>query len=53
MPLDYLSCFAMVLREIHGNVDKCQDDYSIDSKLDFSTYFEVINGSTTFKLTKG
>ena len=26
MPLDYLSCFAVVLREMHGNVDICQTD---------------------------
>ena len=52
MPLDYLSCFAVVLREIHGNVDICQNDYSIHSKLEFSPYSEVIHGSTTFKVNE-
>ena len=52
MHLDYLSCFAMVLTEIHGNTDICQTDYSIHSKLEFPFYSEVIHGSTTFKLTK-
>ena len=53
MPLDYLSCFAIVPREIHRNVDICQTDYSIHSKLEFFLYSEVINGSTTFTLMKG
>ena len=52
MHLDYLSCFAMVLTEIHENTDICQTDYSIHSKLEFPFYSEVIHGSTTFKLTK-
>ena len=38
MPLDYLSCFAVVPRKIHGNVDICQTDYSIHSKLEFPPY---------------
>ena len=33
MPLDYLGCFAAVLRGIHGKVDICQTDYNIHSKL--------------------
>ena len=33
MPLDYLSCFAVVLRGILGNFDICETDYSIHSKL--------------------
>ena len=33
IPLDYLSCFAVVLRGIHGNVEMCQTEYSIPSKL--------------------
>ena len=41
MPLDHLNCFAVVLRGIHGKVDICQTDYSINSK------------QRTFKLTKG
>ena len=49
MPLDYLSCFAVVLREIHGNIDICQIDYSIHSKLEFSLiltlYMEVQHSS--------
>ena len=52
MPLDYLSCFAVVLRGIHGEVDICQIDYSVHSKLRTFPYSEVIHGSTTFKLTK-
>ena len=53
MPLDYLSYFAVVLRGIHKKVDICQNDYSIRSKLRIFLHFEVIHGSTTFKLTKG
>ena len=45
MPLDYLSCFAVVLRRLQGNVDIWQIDYSIQSKLEFSPYSEVIHGS--------
>ena len=41
MPLDYLSCFAVVL--IY------QTDYSILSKLRIFPYSEFIHGSTTFK----
>ena len=32
MPLDYLSCLAVVLRGIHRKVDICQTDYSIQTK---------------------
>ena len=32
MSLDYLSCFAVVLRGIDGKVDICQADYSTHSK---------------------
>ena len=53
MPLDYLSCFAVVLRGIHGKFETCQTDYSIHSKLIIFPYSEVIHGSTTFKPTKG
>ena len=53
MPLDYLSCFAMILRGIHRKVDICQTDYSIVSKLRIFPYSKVIHGSATFKLTKG
>ena len=52
MLVDYLSCFAVVLRNIHGNVDICQTDYSIHSKLEFSPYSEVIHESKSFNLTK-
>ena len=45
IPLDYLSCFAVVLRGIHGNVDTCQNDYNIPFKLEFSPYLQVIHGS--------
>ena len=41
--LDYLSCFAVVLREIHGNADICQTDYKIHLKLEFFRYSEIIN----------
>ena len=53
MPLDYLNCFAVVLRGIHRMVDVCQTDYGIHSKLKISPYSRAIHGSTTFKLTKG
>ena len=53
MPLDYLSCFTVVLRKIDRNVNIYQTDYSIPSKLEFSPYSEVIHKSTTFKLMKG
>ena len=33
MPLHYLCCFVLVLREIHGKVHICETDYSINSKL--------------------
>ena len=52
MPLDYLSCFTMVLREIHEKVDICQTDYSIYSKLRIFLYSEVIHGSITFRLNQ-
>ena len=48
----YLSCFVMVLRGMHGNIDICQTDYSIHSKLRIFPYSEVIHGSITFRLTK-
>ena len=32
---------------IHRNVDICQTDYSIPSKLELSPYSEVIHGNTT------
>ena len=44
MYLDYLSWLAVVLRWIHRNVDICQTDYSIPSKLGSSSYLEVIKG---------
>ena len=52
MPLDYLSCFAVVLTGIHREVDICQTDYSIHSKLRIFSNSEVMHRSTTFKLTK-
>ena len=52
MPLHYLSCFAEVLRGVHGKVDISQTDYSIHSKLKFFPYSGVIHGNTRFKLTK-
>ena len=53
MPQDYLSCLAVALREIHGSANICQTDCGIPSKLEFPPYSEVMNGSATFKLTKG
>ena len=53
MPLNYLSCLDIILKEIHRNIDICQTDCSIHSKLEFSPYTEVIHVSATFKLTKG
>ena len=53
MPVDYLSCFAVILRGMHKKVDIWQIDYSIHSKLRIFSYSEVIHGNTTFKLTKG
>ena len=52
MPLDYLSCFNMVLRGIDEKVDICATDHSIHFKLRNFPYSEVIHASTTFKLTK-
>ena len=43
---------ALVVRGIHRNVDICQTDYDIPSKLEFSPYFEMIHGCATFKLMK-
>ena len=53
MLLDYLNCFAVVLRGIQRMVDVCQTDYGIHSKLRIFPCSNVIHGSTTFKLTKG
>ena len=50
MPLIYLNCFAMVLGEIHGNIDICYTDYSIHSKLKFSHYSKVIHDSRLAKV---
>ena len=52
MPLDYISCFAMVLRMIHEKVEISKTDHSIHSELRIFWYSEVIHGSTTIKLTK-
>ena len=53
MPLDYLSCFVVVLRKIHRKVDIYQTDHSIHSKLRIFPCSDVMHGSTAFKLTKG
>ena len=42
----------MALKGIHGKVDKCQIDYSIQAKLRIFRYSKFIHGSTTFTLTK-
>ena len=54
--LDYLSCFAVVIRVIHRKVDICQTYYSNHSKLRIFPYSEVIHEitvGTTFKLAEG
>ena len=53
MPLDYLSCSAVVLKGIHGEVDICQTDYSIHSKLRIFPYSEgKYNIQANKRLTK-
>ena len=47
MPLDYLSCLALVLRVIHERVI-----IVFTPNKEFSTYSEVVHGGTIFKLTK-
>ena len=47
MPLDYLSCFAIILRGVHGNVDICQIDYSIPSKFEFSPSLTLNSSNST------
>ena len=49
MPLGYSTCFNVVIRGIQGNIDICQTNYIIPSKLEFLPYSEVKHGSTTFK----
>ena len=39
MPLDYLNCFAEILKGILRSVDICQTDYSIYSKLRILSLF--------------
>ena len=51
--LDYLSCFAVVLKGIHVKVDICQTDNDFHSKLRIFSYSEVMHGSATFRFTKG
>ena len=53
MLLNYLGCFALVLRGIHGKVDICQTDHRIHFKLRIFAYSDVEHGSTTFRLTEG
>ena len=50
--IQHLSCFAMVPRGIHRNVDTCQTDYNIHSKLEVSSYSEITHEFAVFKLTK-
>ena len=50
--IQYLSCFVLILRGIHKNIDICQTVYNIPSILEFSPYSEIIHWCTTFKLTK-
>ena len=51
MPLDYLRCFTVVLREIPGSTDIYQTGY-IQHSLQIFPYSEVMYRSTTFKLIK-
>ena len=44
MPLDYLSCFAVVLRGIHGNVDICQTNIVFSSNYNFPLIPEAVQG---------
>ena len=53
MALNYLSCFAVLLKGMQWKVDICQINYRIHSKLRIFPYSEVIYGSATFKLMKG
>ena len=50
MPLDYLSCFTVVLRGIYQKIDICQR--YIRSKLRIFRYSGATHVSTTFKLKK-
>ena len=43
MTLDYWSCIAVAQRVMYGNTDICQNYHSIPSKLEFSSYSEVIH----------
>ena len=52
MPLDYLSCFADVLRGIHRGIYICKVIIVFCPNLEFSPYSEVIHGGATFKLMK-
>ena len=56
-PLKYASglfkFFSVVLGEIHGKVDICQNDYSIHSKLRIFLCSVVMHESTIVKPTKG
>ena len=52
MTLDYLSCFAVVLRGIIGKVDICQTDYSIRPKLRIVHDSEAMHDSTR-KMSNG
>ena len=53
MPLDYLSCFAVVLRGTHRKYDICKTHCGIHTKLNIFSYSEVKHGNITFKLKKG
>ena len=53
MPLDFINCFAVVLRGLHGKVDICQTEYSIHSKLRILPYSEgKYNIQVNVRLTK-
>ena len=54
MPLDYLSYFAVILREIQRKrLIYAKPIIVFTPKLEHAPYSELIHGSTTFKLTKG
>ena len=42
MPLDYLTCFVMVLHGYMGTFDIHKTDYGFTPNLKFSPYHEVI-----------
>ena len=52
MPLDYLNCSDVVLRNAWKNLIYAKLIIVFTANSEFSPYSEVIDGSTTIKLTK-